>query len=148
MISDVVGVMDVLAHAKGLELTSHVADDLPVTLFGDRQRLNQILINLVGNAIKFTDEGTVRIRACRLDVDHWALEVSDTGCGIPLEAHSHIFEPFRHADDSPTRNYAGVGLGLSIVKQLTEMMGGGIMLESGVGRGSTFTIALPMVPLA
>ena len=148
LIGEAVGVMDVLAQAKGVELISHIADDLPVTLFGDRQRLHQILVNLVGNAIKFTDEGTVRMRAYRLNADSWALEVSDTGRGIPPEAHSYIFEPFRHADESPTRNYAGVGLGLSIVKQLTEIMGGEIVLESGLGRGSTFTVVLPLLPSA
>ena len=140
------GVMDILAQAKELELTSHIADGLPAILFGDRQRLHQILVNLVGNAIKFTDEGTVRVRAYRLDADRWALEVSDTGRGIPPEAHPHIFEPFRHADESPTRDYGGAGLGLSIVKQLAEMMGGKITLKSGVGRGSTFTVVLPLVP--
>jgi PAS domain S-box-containing protein len=147
LVDDVLSVMTVLAQAKGLELTSHVANDLPVTLFGDRQRLHQILINLVSNAIKFTDEGAVRVRAYRLDLDRWALEVSDTGRGISSEAHSRIFEPFRHADDSFTREYAGAGLGLSIVKQLTRIMKGEILLESEVGRGSTFAIALPMVPV-
>ncbi len=146
LLGDAKGMMDVLAQAKGLELTLHVADNLPATLFGDRQRLHQILVNLVSNAIRFTDEGTVLARAYQLNADRWALEVSDTGSGIPPEAHSHIFEPFRHADESPMRNYGGVGLGLSIVKQLTEMMGGEIVLESGVGRGSTFTIILPLVP--
>lgn len=148
LINDAVGVMDVLAQAKGLELTSHMGDNLPNTLFGDRQRLHQILVNLMGNAIKFTEQGTVRVRAYRLDTDRWALEVSDTGRGIPPEARSYIFEPFRRADESPTREYTGAGLGLSIVKQLTEMMGGEIMIESGVGRGTTFTVALPLVPSA
>jgi len=146
LISDVLGVMDVLAQAKGLGLTSHVADDLPITLFGDRQRLYQILVNLMGNAIKFTDEGTVHVGAYRRDEHHWGLKVSDTGRGISSEAQSYVFEPFRHADETPTREHAGAGLGLSIVKQLTSVMGGEIMLESEVGRGSTFTIVLPMVP--
>lgn len=148
LLDDVLGVMDVLAQAEGLELTSHVADDLPAILFGDRQRLYQILVNLMGNAIKFTDDGTVRVRAYRSDVDHWVLEVSDTGRGISPEAQSYIFEPFQSVDESPTREYAGAGLGLSIVKQLTDVMGGEITLESKLGRGSTFTIVLPMVPLA
>jgi len=146
LIDSVHGVMSVLAQTKGLKLTSQIADDVPTTLFGDRQRLHQILVNLVSNAIKFTEQGTVRVRGYRPDATHWALEVSDTGYGIPAEAQAHIFEPFRQADDSLTREYTGAGLGLSIVKQLTEMMGGEITLASEVGRGSTFTVVLPLVP--
>ena len=140
------GVMSVLAQAQGLELTSHIADDMPTTLSGDPQRLHQILINLVGNAIKFTKEGTVHVDAYRPDADHWTLEVSDTGCGIPAEAQSHIFEPFQQVDSSPNREHAGAGLGLSIVRQLTTLMGSEITLASEVGHGSTFTIVLPLVP--
>jgi signal transduction histidine kinase len=146
LIDGVQGVMDVLAQSKGLKLTNYIADDLPETLFGDHQRLRQILINLVGNAVKFTDEGTVHMDAHRLDSDRWALEVSDTGHGIPTEAQSYIFEPFRQADDSPTREHTGTGLGLSIVKQLIELMDGEITLESKKGHGSTFTVVLPLVP--
>jgi len=148
LVGGVLGVMDVLAQARGLELTSHIASDLPGVLFGDRQRLHQILVNLVGNAIKFTGEGTVHVRAYRCDVENWRLEVSDTGSGIPPEAQSYIFEPFRRVDESPTREHAGAGLGLSIVKQLVSMMGGEITLESRVRRGSTFTVVLPLVPPA
>jgi signal transduction histidine kinase len=148
LVNDVIGVMDVLAQPKGLELTSHIADDLPTTLLGDRRRLHQILINLVGNAIKFTEEGTVHVRAYRPDESHWALEVSDTGRGISPEAQSYIFEPFRQADEPLVREYTGAGLGLSIVKQLTEMMKGEVKLESELERGSTFTIVLPIVPPA
>lgn len=146
LIAEVVGVMGVLGQPKGLTLTSHIAADLPATLFGDRQRLHQILVNLLGNAVKFTDEGEVQIRAYRPDANRWALEVSDTGCGISPEAQPYIFEPFKRADESITRRYSGAGLGLSIVKQLTEMMGGEVILKSAVGRGSTFTIILPLVP--
>jgi len=145
LIDSVHGVMSVLAQAKGLKLTGHIADDVPATLFGDRQRLHQILVNLVSNAIKFTDQGTVHVRAYRPDADHWALEVSDTGRGIPAEAQAYIFKPFWQVDDSPGREYTGAGLGLSIVKQLTALMGGEIKLMSEVGRGSTFTVVLPLV---
>lgn len=144
LVKDVLGVMDVLAQPKGLELTSHVADDLPPTLLGDRRRLQQILINLVGNAIKFTEEGKVHVQTYRADETHWVLEVSDTGRGISPEAQTYIFEPFRQADEPLVREYTGAGLGLSIVKQLTDMMGGRIELESELGRGSTFTIVLPI----
>ncbi len=146
LFDNVQGAMDVLAQSKGLELSSHIATDMPDTFFGDRQRLYQILINLIGNAIKFTDEGTVLVCAYRFDADHWVLEVSDTGFGIPPEAQPYIFEPFRQVDDLSTRVYTGAGLGLSIVKQLVDLMDGDITLKSGVGHGSTFTIVLPLVP--
>ncbi|MDY6876001.1 MAG: ATP-binding protein [Chloroflexota bacterium] len=139
------GVMSVLAQAKGLELISHIASDLPTTLSGDPQRLHQILINLMGNAIKFTKEGTVRVSAYRPDEDHWALEVSDTGCGIPAKAQSHIFEPFQ-VDGSLTQEHSGAGLGLSIVRQLVTLMGSEITLTSEIGHGSTFTVILPLSP--
>jgi PAS domain S-box-containing protein len=144
LILDVQGVMEVLAHARDLELTSHIDKDVPKTIHGDRQRLHQILINLIGNAIKFTEEGKVNIRVYIPVAGHWALEVSDTGCGIPPEAQSYIFDPFRRVDDSATRKYGGAGMGLSIVKQLVNLMGGEIWLESEVGQGSTFTILLPL----
>jgi PAS domain S-box-containing protein len=137
-------VMDVMARTKGLTLTSHIADDVPTTLYGDQQRLHQILINLVNNAIKFTDYGTVSVRFYMPNADHWAMAVSDTGHGIPAEARAYIFEPFRQANDPITRNSKGAGLGLSIVKQLITLMKGKITLESQVGRGSTFTIVLPL----
>jgi signal transduction histidine kinase len=148
LIGDVVGVVDVLAQAKGLDLTSHVADDVPGTLFGDRQRLHQIMMNLVGNAVKFTEEGVVSVRAYRADAEHWGLRVSDTGRGISPEAQDYVFDPFRRADESLTREHTGTGLGLSIVKQLVDLMDGEITLESEVDRGSTFTVVLPMVPPA
>jgi PAS domain S-box-containing protein len=146
LIDGVQSVLGVLAQAKGLELTTHIADDVPATLSGDRQRLHQILINLVGNAIKFTEQGAVHVRAYRPDASHWALEVSDTGRGIPAEARARIFDAFRQADDSVTREHTGFGLGLSIVRQLIVMMGGEITLASEVGRGSTFTVLLPLAP--
>jgi len=144
LVSDVLGVMDVIAQAKGLELNAYIAEDLPTRISGDRQRVHQVLTNLVGNAIKFTEEGSVNMRVYTPNASHWALEVSDTGCGIPEEAQSYIFEPFRQADDSATREYGGAGLGLSIVKQLVNLMGGEITLESEVNKGSTFTVSLPL----
>jgi signal transduction histidine kinase len=106
--------------------------------------VNQIVINLIGNALKFTQEGSVHVRAYCPDTDHWAIDVTDTGIGISKEAQAYIFEPFRRADESPTRERKGAGLGLSIVKQLVEMMGGKITLNSEIGKGSTFIITLPL----
>jgi PAS domain S-box-containing protein len=147
LIDGVLGVMSVLAQAKDIEIEGRVDEDLPPLLFGDKQRLHQVLVNLVSNGIKYTPDGKVSIRAYRRDADHWALEVADTGAGIPPEAQAYIFEPFRRVDDTATRTKEGVGLGLSIVKQLTALMGGEIELTSRVGEGSTFTIVLPMVLL-
>ncbi|MBI1881110.1 MAG: PAS domain S-box protein, partial [Chloroflexi bacterium] len=144
LVDDTLAKLSVLARAKGLSLTSDIASDVPAMLSGDGPRLQQILVNLVSNAIKFTSAGRVRVRLYCPDVDHWALQVSDTGSGIPAEAQTYIFEPFRQVDGSMTRTQAGSGLGLSIVKQLTALMGGEITLESEVGRGSTFTVSLPL----
>jgi signal transduction histidine kinase len=137
-------IASILASNKGLELRCEVANDLPPTLTGDIQRLEQILINLAGNAVKFAEQGYVSIKAYSVDQDHWALKVADTGSGIPLDAQSYIFDAFRQADDPVTRKHSGSGLGLSIVKQLTTLMGGKIQLESDVGKGSIFTIVLPI----
>jgi len=144
LIDDLVAGVSTLAQSKGLELAYHIDDDVPATLSGDPQRLYQILSNLVGNAIKFTEEGTVQVHVYRPDEDHWALQVSDTGPGIPEEAQAYIFDPFRQVDGSITREHGGVGLGLSIVRQLTTLMKGQITLKSEVGRGSTFTVVLPL----
>ncbi len=136
--------MKVLAETKGVQLTSNITADVPSTLSGDLDRLYQILMNLVGNAIKFTERGSVQVRIYRTAETHWAIQVSDTGPGIPPEAHASIFEPFWQVDGTATREYSGTGLGLSIVKQLTTMMGGQVILESQVGQGSTFTVLLPL----
>jgi len=133
-----------VAQAKDLRLTYEVAEDVPPTLSGDPQRLHQILVNLVNNAIKFTEHGTIHVRIYRPDADHWALAVSDTGAGIAPEAQLHIFEPFWQAEETATRSHAGVGLGLSIVKKLVDLMRGEIALTSELGHGSTFTITLPL----
>lgn len=137
--------MNPLAQAKGLTLILTTAPDMPTVLCGDPNRIQQILINLVGNAIKFTKQGNVQVHFYQPDPEHWALQISDTGPGIPSEAQSYIFEPFRQVDGSITRQHAGVGLGLSIVKQLTALMGGQITLTSTAGQGSTFNIILPLI---
>ena len=118
---------------------------MPPAITGDLQRLQQILVNLTSNAIKFTDEGKVALRAYMPDPDHWALAVSDTGCGISEEGQKIIFEPFRRGKEV-AQKYGGAGLGLSIAKQLVGLMGGEIRLESEVGKGSIFTVVLPIRP--
>ncbi|MBI4630592.1 MAG: PAS domain S-box protein [Chloroflexi bacterium] len=141
---DVESKMAILAQKKGIAFNVSITPDVPATLFGDERRLRQMLINLIGNAIKFTHEGSVQMRLYCPDKDHWAMEVADTGNGIPPEAHGYIFEAFRQVQGTVARGARGTGLGLSIVKQLTELMGGEISLDSEVGKGSVFTITLPL----
>lgn len=131
------------AEAKGLAMECVVSDELPNVILGDPTRLRQILNNLLNNAVKFTDAGSVAIRAGRRDA-RIVIAVSDTGCGIPDEAREWVFEKFRQAEAFLTRAHGGTGLGLAIVKQVVDGMGGSVSLESEVGKGSTFTIELPL----
>jgi PAS domain S-box-containing protein len=140
------GVMEKPSRDKGLGLIIEIEPNVPATVWGDSHRLQQILINLVNNAVKFTEKGEVTVRAYRPDEQHWALDVKDTGPGIPAEALPYIFEPFRQVAGVTTRQHGGVGLGLSIVKRLVELMGGSISVSSTVGEGSTFTALLPIHP--
>lgn len=142
----ILSIMSAEAQAKGLTLTVEIADNLPDTLPGDRQRIRQVLLNLVSNAIKFTKQGAVQVLMYRSNETHWILQISDTGCGIPPEAQNYIFDPFRQVDGSPTREHDGVGLGLSLTKQLITLMNGEIALKSQVGQGSTFAVTLPLIP--
>jgi len=144
VLEDVKEKLSVLADQKNLELTAEVDPQLPGELFGDPTRIHQMVTNLTSNSIKFTRKGKVSIRFFLNGSDQWALEVADTGPGIPKEAHESIFEPFRQADNSIPRIFGGTGLGLSIVKHLTNLMEGEISVESEVGTGSTFTVFLPL----
>jgi PAS domain S-box-containing protein len=130
------------AHQKGLELIYDVHPDVPVALSGDPGRLRQILINLVGNAIKFTEQGQilvkVELQSVSAETALVQFSVRDTGVGIPVEQQEKIFESFSQADQSMTRKYGGTGLGLTICSRLVEMMGGKIWVVSEPGRGSTF----------
>ena len=130
------------AHAKGLELVVSVDEDVPGLVRGDAGRLRQVLVNLVGNAIKFTQSGEVTVRAHRKPSESdrlvLQLEVADTGMGISPEAQSRLFQPFTQADGSMTRRFGGTGLGLAISRQLVELMGGEISVESQPGTGTTF----------
>jgi signal transduction histidine kinase/DNA-binding response OmpR family regulator len=130
------------AHAKGLELAFRIAPDVPERVIGDQGRLRQVVVNLVGNAIKFTDRGevvvSVEVQSLASGEALLRYSVADTGIGIPAEKHRSIFEPFEQADGSTTRRYGGTGLGLAISTRLVELMGGRIWVEGEVGRGSTF----------
>jgi CheY-like chemotaxis protein/HPt (histidine-containing phosphotransfer) domain-containing protein len=141
-IEDIVDLLAERAHAKGLELACSIPSGLPTHVKGDPLRLGQVLTNLVGNAIKFTEQGAVVIRVAGVEDSGTRVtmrfEVSDTGVGITPEAQSRIFEEFTQADGSTTRKHGGSGLGLAISKQLVEMMGGNIHVESALGAGSTF----------
>lgn len=138
-------VMDKTASDKGLKLVSEIQDDLPAIVNGDATRLQQILVNLVNNAVKFTDQGLVLVRLFRSAETRWGIEVTDTGRGIPEAEIPHIFESFRQVEGTATRVHGGFGLGLSIVKQLVQLMNGEINVHSVVDKGTTFTITLPMV---
>jgi signal transduction histidine kinase/CheY-like chemotaxis protein len=130
------------AHQKGLELASRVQPEVPDALLGDPGRLRQILVNLVGNAIKFTEQGEVVVyvetEAQTAATIGLHVAVTDTGVGIPADKQHVILEPFTQVDGSTTRKYGGTGLGLAIAKQLVELMGGRLWIDSEAGRGSTF----------
>jgi CheY-like chemotaxis protein len=136
-------VLSIRAQNKGLELTCYVDPALPSRVLGDPMRLRQVLVNLVGNAIKFTERGEVTIQVERTQVDAPGrtglhISVADTGIGIPAHQQVRIFDPFAQADATTARRFGGSGLGLSISKALMELMGGRIWVESEVGKGSTF----------
>ncbi len=142
LVSTVVTATEPLAAAKGLKFTATVAEPMPMG-HGDARRLSQVLLNLVGNAIKFTDEGEVEIRAA-LETGQFVLSVRDTGPGIADADQDRIFGEFQQIDNSNTRKKGGTGLGLAISKRMVEMQGGTIAVESALGRGSTFRVVLPV----
>ncbi|HVF17879.1 MAG TPA: response regulator, partial [Steroidobacteraceae bacterium] len=147
-VDDVASIMAFQAAAKGLELVVNVRPEVPARVMGDPQRIRQCLLNLVGNAIKFTQGGEVVVEVCSLGQQSGKslvhFEVRDTGIGIPSETLSKLFQPFTQADSSTTRKFGGTGLGLSIVRKLVEMMGGKAGAESVAGQGSTFWFTLPV----
>jgi signal transduction histidine kinase/CheY-like chemotaxis protein len=147
-----VRMFDVPAKTKGLDLVTRIDPDVQDAAIGDPLRLRQVLVNLLGNAIKFTDRGSVSVNV-RTENRSGAetilrVDVTDTGIGVPVEMRELIFHPFRQADGSPTRRYCGTGLGLTISARLVDLMGGRIGVESEVGKGSTFyfTVRLASAP--
>jgi PAS domain S-box-containing protein len=148
LLDTVLGMVRPQADAKGLALVADVPAELPQWLFGDALRLRQVLLNLLGNAVKFTSTGsvTLRVRVLMVQARQALLrfDVADTGIGIAPEQHPHIFEPFTQADGSITRRFGGSGLGLSIVRRLVDMMGGRLELQSAPGQGSVFSVTLDL----
>ncbi len=155
VVSNVRDILRFKAEEKGLSLDVKITDDVPVMLLGDPTRLNQIVLNLAGNAIKFTEHGGVSIR-CTCSVDPLGrpemitlvTDVIDTGIGIPADRLEKVFEEFTQAYSDTTRKYGGTGLGLSISKRLAEMQGGNLTMQSDQGTGSTFTVTIPYVVAA
>jgi len=143
VIEEICALLENEAATKGLKITHEAEPELPLVL-ADLQRLRQILTNLVGNAIKFTEDGGIDVRAARAAGDRVAITVSDTGIGIPPESMELVFSEFYQADNSFTRSRGGSGLGLAISQRLARAMGGEIEVESRLGEGSRFTILLPL----
>lgn len=143
LIKNVVYQMKGLAEGKLLALETVIDPAMPETVVGDYVRIKQMLVNLVSNAVKFTDQGRIEIRIERAEPDQWLLHVTDTGIGIPTHAQEYIFDEFRQVDGTSQRKHSGTGLGLAIVRQLATLMGGSIRVKSRIGEGSTFTITLP-----
>jgi two-component system sensor histidine kinase/response regulator len=147
-VEDVGSIMAFQAAAKGLELIVNIRPEVPTRVIGDPQRIRQCLLNLVGNAIKFTQKGEVVVEVCTLSHQNGKalvhFEVRDTGIGIAPEALGKLFQPFTQADSSTTRRFGGTGLGLSIVRKLVEMMGGQTGAASCLAEGSTFWFTLPL----
>lgn len=148
VLSALATVMSVNAADKDLELVIGVEPDVPDALIGDAQRLQQVLVNLIGNAIKFTEQGEVALLVQRVSADaqtaSLCLRVRDTGIGITPEQQARLFAPFTQADSSIARRFGGTGLGLAISKRLVSLMGGTISLDSTIGAGSEFQVVLPL----
>jgi len=136
--------LSVQALEKSLEFEVDVAPEMPTYLLGDALRLRQVVFNLLGNAVKFTAKGRVRLRVAPLEGNRYFLEISDTGFGIAKDKIPHLFERFVQADSSISREYGGSGLGLSIVHEIVALMGGKIWVKSKEGEGSVFTVVLPL----
>jgi signal transduction histidine kinase/CheY-like chemotaxis protein len=147
LFEQVISIMAVNAREKGLNFSLDYRDVRDMVFAGDRQRLRQVLINLIGNAVKFTEKGSIVVTVSREDIEensYLKIRIADTGIGIAAENHEIIFERFKQADSSVSRKYQGTGLGLPISSRLVQLMGGTISLESDIGKGAIFTVLLPI----
>lgn len=144
MVADILPQLELLAEQQDVAIYVHIDQQVPKVIVGDESRIQQIIINLASNALKFTEQGRVDLFIERGDAEQWMLRVQDTGVGITSEARKYIFEPFKQAPETAKQNQRGSGLGLAIVKQLVDLMGGSVTVESVVGEGSTFTVQLPL----
>jgi CheY-like chemotaxis protein/HAMP domain-containing protein len=142
VLGDIMERLQPMAEVKGVELLGDIPDDLPL-IESDEARVDQIFQNLIGNAIKFTEKGSVRVTAFS-DPDRVYVHVSDTGIGIPSEQMQKVFDEFHQVDGSSSRRYEGTGLGLAIVKKATGLLGGQVLVESTLGSGTTFRVSLPI----
>jgi signal transduction histidine kinase/ActR/RegA family two-component response regulator len=148
-IEDVAALLRPLASDKGLGFSTHIASEVPAALVGDGRRVRQILINLVGNALKFTSAGFVRIEASMTEGDaRLRIAVIDSGIGMDDDTTGRLFTEFTQADSSTTRRFGGTGLGLAISRRLAVLLGGDVTVESRPGHGSTFTLVLPAIAAA
>lgn len=148
LLEDAVDLLYNQAFSKRIELLYHIEDDCDGKYIGDNGRLRQVLVNLIGNAIKFTEQGEVRVKLRKTEEQNdqsvFEFSIIDTGIGIPQAKMDHLFQSFSQVDASTTRRYGGTGLGLAISKKLISLMGGDITVESEVGKGTTFFVTLPL----
>ncbi|MEM8714074.1 MAG: ATP-binding protein, partial [Planctomycetota bacterium] len=150
LVADIVMPASAAVNKKAIDLSMHVAENMPELVMGDPTRLRQIIQNLVNNAVKFTEEGTVSVGvgyegpAEHSELGALVVEVADTGIGIPEDRLESIFEQFQQAESSTTRRYGGSGLGLAIVRELAVLMGGSVSVTSELGEGSTFLVRVPV----
>ena len=147
LVEAVVGVAVPMATEKGLKWSIAVSPDMPYEFRGDNSRLEQVLLNLTGNALKYTEKGSVSLSIDRIANDRWRAEIRDTGVGIPEDQFETIFEAYRQLNGTASSSKVkGTGLGLAITRHLVRLMGGTIKVESTLGKGSTFTVELPLRP--
>ena len=145
LINDIVNSNLSLAQQKNITLQATFADDMPEAVLCDVQKVQQIVTNLISNAVKFTAQGGVDVRVGTTDKNNWEIRVVDTGIGMPADAPTYIFDKFSQVDNSVTREHHGTGLGLAIVKSLAVGMGGDIRVDTTLGKGTAFTVTLPRV---